>query len=297
MSDLHGPEADDTQELVAGVPLAVEAAGRTDPGRIRPDNEDQFLIAELTERLRVEQSTLSDRSDLIGAARCHLFLVADGMGGHAAGEVASKTVARAVEEVLVNSAAWFLTPQGAQERQVVTQLQRAVREAEARVLQMAKKQPELRGMGTTLTMALAIGRALFVAHVGDSRAYLLRAGRLLRLTNDHTLVNELAARGALVPGHEVAARFRHVITNAIGGSARVGVRVEAARAVLEPDDRLLLCTDGLTDLLADEAIASVMSAHPGSQAACHQLVAAANDRGGHDNITVVVASFTEPLAA
>ena len=174
-----------------------------------------------------------------------MFLVADGMGGHAGGEVASRIAAETVEEHLLNSLKWFLRPRGDEGREVVKYLQSAVFEAEARVLGAAKRQPELRGMGCTLTLALAAGRSLFVAHVGDSRAYLLQGGRLYQLTQDHTLVNELAVRGHL-GAQDPAPQLKHVITNAIGGSES-GVRVEVTRAALGPGDRLLLCTDGLTD--------------------------------------------------
>jgi protein phosphatase len=276
-------------------PLAVSAAGKTDCGRVRGSNEDQFLVAELAKLLRVEQSTLPEPGMQTGQVHGHLLLVADGMGGHAGGEIASRIAATTIEECLLNSLKWFLRPRGDEGREVVEHLEGAVVEADARVLRAAKRQPELRGMGSTLTLALAVGRSLFVAHVGDSRAYLLRGGALHRLTKDHTLINELTARGQLLPGQDVSPRLKHVITNAIGGSD-TGVRVEVTRAALEPADRLLLCTDGLTDLLDDDAIAAVLAAHPDSTQACEQLVDEANERGGHDNVTAVVAAFAEPPA-
>jgi protein phosphatase len=258
---------------------------------VRANNEDQFLIAELDKLLRVEQSSLSEPDERRAHVQGHLFLVADGMGGHAGGEIASQIAARTIEECLLNSLKWFLGVRGDEGHEVVQHLQGAVHEADARVLSAAKQRPELRGMGSTLTLALAVGRTLFVAHVGDSRAYLMRDDRLLhRLTTDHTLLNELTQRGELLPGQEGNERLKHVITNAVGGSDS-GVRVEVARAELRPGDRLLLCTDGLTDPLGDEAIRSVLAAHAGSQAACDALVSAANARGGRDNVTAVVAAF------
>jgi protein phosphatase len=285
----HGPgDTAPWQDLGPG--LAVAAAGRTDRGRVRANNEDQFLIAELDKLLRVEQSSMSEPDERRAHVQGHLFLVADGMGGHAGGEVASRIAAHTIEECLLNSLKWFLETRGEEGHQVVAHLQGAVHEADARVLSAAKQRPELRGMGSTLTLALAVGRTLFVAHVGDSRAYLMRDGRLHRLTTDHTLLNELTERGEILPGQEGNARLKHVITNAVGGSDS-GVRVEATRAALQPGDRLLLCTDGLTDPLGDEAIGSVLAAHPDSQAACDALVSAANARGGRDNVTAVVAAF------
>jgi protein phosphatase len=288
----HPSRAADIAPNLASGALTVSAAGRTDRGRVRTNNEDQFLIAELAKRLRVEQASVPGPAEQTGRVHGHLFLVADGMGGHAGGEVASRLTAETVEECLLDSLAWFLRPRGAEGREFVEHLQGAVHEADARVLRAARQRPELSGMGTTLTLALAVGRTLFLAHVGDSRAYLLRDGQLRRLTRDHTLLNELAERGELIPGQAGTERLRHVITNAVGGSD-LGVDVDVTRTALQSGDRLLLCTDGLTDLIGDGAIASVLAAHPDSQAACDALVSAANARGGHDNVTAVVAAFGE----
>ena len=279
-----------TWEEIPGPGLTIKAAGRTDCGRVRANNEDQFLIAELAKTLHVEQSSMPEPDQQTGHLHGHLFLVADGMGGHAGGEVASRIAARTIEECLLNSLKWFLRSRGDESHEVIEHLQGAVHEADARVMSAAKQRPELRGMGSTLTLALNVDRTLFVAHVGDSRAYLYRDGLLHRLTKDHTLVNELRDRGELLPGQERSDRLRHVITNAIGGSEK-GVRVDMTRADLEPGDRLLLCTDGLTDRLDDAAIAAVLAGQADPQTACDQLVASANERGGNDNITAVVASF------
>ncbi|HEY1376549.1 MAG TPA: protein phosphatase 2C domain-containing protein [Gemmataceae bacterium] len=289
MNNFHRAEDTATWEDT-GPDLAVTAAGRTDRGRVRSKNEDQFLVAELAKLMRVEQSSIPEPDERTAQPHGHLFLVADGMGGHAGGEVASRIAARTVEECLLNSLKWFLRPRGEEGQQVVEHLQGAVHEADARVFGEVKHRPELAGMGCTLTLALAVGRTLFVAHVGDSRAYLFRGGTLYRLTHDHTLFNELVARGALLPGQEQSVRLRHVITNAVGGGDP-GVKVEVTRAQLEPGDRLLLCTDGLTDLLDDDRIAATLKTSPDPQEACDRLVADANDRGGHDNITAVIAVF------
>jgi serine/threonine protein phosphatase PrpC len=289
----HPTQPSDTIPWIdCSLDLDIDAAGRTDKGRVRTNNEDQFLIAELSKLLTVERSSMNEPNEQLAPGRGHLFLVADGIGGHAGGEVASRIAARTVEECLLNSLKWFLGSRGDEGQEVVEHLQGAVHQADARVFSAARRQPELAGMGSTLTLALSVGRTLFVAHAGDSRAYLLRDSRLHRLTHDHTLVNELLARGELLPGQERSDRMRHVITNAVGGS-EIGVKVEGTQMSLKPRDRLLLCTDGLTDLLDDEAIASMLAAHPDSQAACDALVDAANERGGHDNVTAVVAAFGE----
>ena len=295
MPDLKNSERSsdrqDTAELEPlGPPLIVEACGRTDRGRMRENNEDQFVVAELAKILRVDQTSLPGPDEKASANRAHLFLVADGMGGYAGGEVASRIVASTVEEWLLDSLKWFLQTRGAEGDEVADTLQAAVHEADQKVIGEAKRRPELYGMGSTLTLAFHLGRELFVAHVGDSRAYLCRNGRLYRLTRDHTLLAELSRRGKLLPGYEDSERLKHTITNAIGGT-HPGARADLVRSPVEPGDRLLLCTDGLTDLLSDEEIAGLLDSYLDPDAACERLVALANERGGHDNITVVVASF------
>jgi protein phosphatase len=148
-------------------------------------------------------------------------------------------------------------------------------------------------MGTTLTMAYCLGADLFIAHVGDSRCYLYRGGILHQLTNDHTLVAEMIRTGAIPPEQASRHQLRHVITNVIGGH-EPGVQVEVHKVRTAPGDRLLLCSDGLTEMLPDEQIGAVLEEGLEPRPTCERLVKAANDRGGKDNITVVVADFDVP---
>jgi serine/threonine protein phosphatase PrpC len=145
-------------------------------------------------------------------------------------------------------------------------------------------------MGTTVTMTYQLGPELFVVHVGDSRGYLLRGDRLQRLTSDHTLTAELVRRGALDPQDAAHHPYRHVITNCVGGT-EPGVSVEARKLDLAAGDVLLLCSDGLTDMVDDAAIQGVLSAEADPRAACERLVSRANEAGGKDNITAIVARF------
>src|SRR5262249_29781856 len=147
----------------------------------------------------------------------HLFLVADGMGGYVGGSVASRMTAHTVEAYLLELLTNSRPVRGPEGGAVTERLQAAVRAADQRVIDEAGRRPGLYGMGSTVTFAVHIGRQLFLAHVGDSRAYLHRGGRLFRLTRDHTLLTELARRGQLLPGDESSPRLRHTITNAIGG--------------------------------------------------------------------------------
>jgi protein phosphatase len=158
----------------------------------------------------------------------------------------------------------------------------------------AKANPELLGMGTTLTVCYTTGPELFVLHAGDSRAYLYHGGALRRLTRDHTLAQEMIDAGIADQQYFAGMYERKVLTNCLGKGS-VNVDVEQHR--LADGDRLLLCTDGLTDLVSEEEIAALLDAHPPPEDACRALVGRALDRGGHDNVTVVLASYTIPEAA
>jgi serine/threonine protein phosphatase PrpC len=271
-------------------PVAVTAFGMTDPGRVRPTNEDQFLCAELTKAMRVWHTTLSEPATQFGEERAHLFLVADGMGGHQGGEQASALAVLAIEQFTLNSFKWFFHPNGRDAQRVLEQFQTALGEADARILEESAAHLERRGMGTTVTMAYHLGGQLCVVHVGDSRAYLFADDALMQITHDHTLVAELVARGELHPSEVAHHRLRHVTTNVVGG-VEPGVDVEAHALEVHPGDRLLLCSDGLTEMLTNDALAATLRAHPDPEAACITLVAQANDAGGADNITVLIVRF------
>src|SRR5918999_3491161 len=181
----------------ASKPLTVTAFGVTDKGKVRTTNEDQFLIAELTKVMRVWQTSLQDPKLQVGEERAHLFLVADGMGGHRAGERASALAVAAIEQFTLDSFRWFFGSDRPEEERVLAQFQSAIRHADARILEEAAEHPELSGMGTTVTMAFHLGAQLCVIHVGDSRAYLFRDGELHQLTQDHTLIADMLRSGAL----------------------------------------------------------------------------------------------------
>ena len=271
-------------------PLAVKAFGITDKGRVRPANEDQFLIAELTKTMRVCQTSLPEPKLQFGGERGHLFLIADGMGGHRAGEHASALAVMAIEEFTLNTFKWFFNPDKTESQRVLIQFQTALRQADARVHKESAENPELSGMGTTLTMAFQLAAQLCVVHVGDSRAYLYADNELCQLTHDDTLVAEMLRQGTLKPEQAAQHRLRHVVTNAVGGSEAVG-HVEAHALEVHVGDRLLLCSDGLTEMVTDDAIATVLRDDMDPEVACRNLLAQANEAGGHDNITVLIARF------
>lgn len=212
-----------------------------------------------------------------------LLAVADGMGGHQAGGVASSLATRGLVELLSKAVARGTKPTGAHPRDdLLTQM---VREINAQV-HRAALEPETRGMGTTLTAALLAGSVLTIAHVGDSRAYLLRDGMLHQLTQDHSWVAEEVARGALTPEEARKHPRRNILTQALGMAPEV--LPDSVRMEVSGDDVLLLCSDGLHSLVSDDEIARTL-ADEEPQEACRSLVERANALGGHDNITVVTA--------
>lgn len=282
-----------TDEVVTDVvrhPLAVKTFGITDKGRVRPSNEDQFLIAELTKTMRIWQASLPEARAKFGDERGHLFLVADGMGGHQGGEEASALAVVAIQQFTLNTLKWFFESNQQEAQRVLAQFQTALRQADVRVREEAAEHREWSGMGTTVTMAYHLAAQLCVVHVGDSRAYLFRDDELHQLTRDHTLMAEMVRRGAIQPEEVAQHRFRHVITNVVGGND-VGVVVEAHAVEVRPGDRLLLCSDGLTEMVTNDAIAATLRAELDPESGCRRLVAQANETGGRDNITVLIVRF------
>jgi PPM family protein phosphatase len=270
--------------------LVAAAHGRTDRGRTRPANEDHFLIAPPADPSArrgnglPESTTFEYYSD-------HLLVVADGMGGHAGGAQASELAVTAVETALLSSLHWLLSLHATEEQgdiHVSSEMCAALQRADMYVCEEAARSSQFSDMGTTLTAAYLHGSRLFVAHAGDSRCYLLRGRKMYRLTQDHTLVNEMLQHGVLESEDDAQGHFRHVVTNFVGGP-KPGVRVEVHRVRLAPGDAVLLCTDGLTGMLTDPQIAAILEAYPDPREASGRLIDAANAAGGRDNITAVVA--------
>ena len=272
--------------------LAVRAFGLTDSGLVRPSNEDHFVIVELARAMYVRQTSVPQAQAQYSSHRGHLFVVADGMGGHQAGEVASALSVVSIEGFLLNTLKRFFHLKGPDEQGVMKEFRGALQEADARIFEEASRHPEMLGMGTTLTLAFAINRRLFVAHVGDSRCYLFSRGELHQLTQDHTKVAEMVRAGALSVEEAFWHPHRHVVTNVLGGP-EPGVRVEMHKLDLELGDVVVLCSDGLTQMVPDARIAAILAQEQEPRRACERLVAEANELGGQDNITVIVARFEE----
>jgi protein phosphatase len=227
--------------------------------------------------------------------------VADGMGGHAGGQRASALAIDFIEGFLLDTLRHLFgadtpvcrAPDEHQKEELLAEFQEALGQADARVWTESHRHPQLSGMGTTVTLAYSFDDELYVVHVGDSRCYLTRAGELKQVTSDHTMAQEMVRLGYLQAAAALDNKWRHVITNAVGGT-EPGVQVEAHHLHLEPGDCLLLCSDGLTDMLSNDDITAVLDSELDSRRACERLVAQANERGGRDNTTVIVGRYEEP---
>jgi len=219
-----------------------------------------------------------------------LFVVADGMGGHAGGEIASRIAVTTINSVIQNHSDILLSSEVHQQedleaRPVAKLLSDSVRSACHEIHQEATVNAALHGMGTTTTALLFHGREAFIGHVGDSRAYLMRQGRLLQLTEDHSLVNEQLKAGLITQKEAQNSRFRNIITRSIGFEDDVDVDMIALKVA--PEDTFILCTDGLTGLVADEEMVTIMNNNDLDEVP-QALIDLANKRGGDDNITVVI---------
>lgn len=279
--------------------VEVDFGAATDRGKVRPHNEDSFLIYR-TGRYWQKLMTSLPADDLPDSYedRAYVMAVADGIGGSAAGEVASTMALRAVVHLVLNAAKWALKFDDSRQRP--TEIQEAkdlaaefMRRVDQTLTQTGERHPELRGMGTTLTASYSVGDDLFIVHIGDSRAYLYREGVLEQLTNDHTIAQALASVGAITQEEASTHALRHVLTKAIGSQGGQ-IEAEITQYRLADGDRLLLCTDGLSDMVNNEQIAEVLARQGQATAACQELVNLALENGGKDNITVALAGYRIP---
>ena len=248
-------------------PFSIAARGVTDVGRRREHNEDSLLVD----------------------PESSLFVVADGMGGHAGGGTASsiavETIQKSVRAARAAAPGAFASPTPQDAGQFPTVLRGAVEDACRAIYRAAQEDPSLAGMGTTVTAVLLAGHNAYLAHVGDSRCYLLRGGRIFQLSEDHSLVNEQLKAGAITEEEARSSRFRNIITRSVGFEE--DVLVDIVGLDVEPGDVVVLCCDGLSNLVTDPEILDIASKVPLAESP-ERLVALANERGGDDNITVIV---------
>ena len=271
-------------------PLDFEVGAVTHEGLVRENNEDSYLVMRFGRSLEtvstnLDEHLLAQNYNVTGYG----LLVADGMGGEAGGEVASRLALTKLVELIVDTSDWIMALE--RDRDVATVLKRMTErffQIDEILREEAKFDATLRGMGTTLTVAGILGNNLVFGHVGDSRAYLLRGTTLEQLTTDHTLAQALIDAGVANRDDPAPRSMRHVLTAAIGS---LGERIEpqVQRSKLCVGDQVLLCTDGLTEMVDDNLIANVLLEAESAQSACQSLVDLALATGGVDNVTAVVA--------
>jgi protein phosphatase len=257
----------------------MRATGRSDTGRKRPSNEDSFAVS----------------------ADHGLFVVADGMGGHVAGEVASRLAVESIERHITGcqprqeaTQPASSRPQSPREAELplpAQQVLNAIRLANQEILRTVRKDYSMRGMGTTVVLAYIRGNRAYIGSVGDSRAYLSRDSKLTQLTSDHTFVNEQVRAGTLTAAEARQHPARNILTRAVG--SQEDVEPDIIEQELAAGDHLLLCSDGLTTMAEDQDILDTLGSHTEDlEGGCHALIDLANTRGGDDNVTVILIRAT-----
>ncbi len=276
--------------------VRVDVAALSDKGKVRSNNEDHFLVARTGRHFEVlatnlPQGEISDISEEIGYG----LVVADGMGGEKGGEVASRLAIRTLVELVLQQPEWIMRLDDELAEEAMRRAKQRFREVNAEVTRQAAEDPTLSRMGTTMTMAYSLGPNLFVVHVGDSRAYRWHRGELQQLTHDHTLAQTLRDLGEITQEEAASNRLRHVLTNCLGRKGD-NLLVDVQRLKLADGDCLLLCSDGLTEMVEEEVISDVLSRQETAEAACRKLVDLALEKGAKDNVTVIVARYRLPDA-
>lgn len=265
----------------------VDVFGLTHRGRVRSENQDQFLIASLHKLLRVHQSSLApeDITTLISESRGYILLVADGVAGRPDGQVASGTVVKTIAHHVTHLMDLYRRLDSANETIFVAELEKSVLKSHKVLVEEGKKEYGGRGGATTLTMLSVLWPQAYVIQVGDSRCYRLREDRLERITEDQTLTQALVARGALMPTEAWRSPLKGVLASALGGR---DMTPRISMTDCRWDDVVLLCTDGLTRYVEDAEIEGELRSPCTSQESCQRLVQLALERGGADNVTVVI---------
>src|SRR5687768_6567315 len=272
--------------------LEVDLGALSHQGHVRENNEDSYLVMKFGRSLENVLTNLDDGLlQQSYAMNGYGMLVADGMGGLAAGEIASRLALSKLVELVVETSDWTLSLKRQRDvKKVLERMTERFFQIDELVRKEAAGDVALQGMGTTLTVAAAMANDLIIGHVGDSRAYLLRGNEFKQLTTDHTLAQALIDAGVANPDDPASRSMRHVLTAAIGSlDERIEPQVQRFR--LYSGDQLLLCTDGLTEMVEDDLIAEVLREAKSAATACQNLIDLALAEGGTDNITVVAARF------
>ncbi len=288
-----------TMDLSQRKPLdqEIDVFGTTDIGKIRSENQDQFLICALQKHVEVWGTSLTDEErlgDFTGDRMGFLALVADGVGGSAGGKEASQTAVESVLDYVTHSMQCFYTSDPHHEDDFLKALHEAVMLSHELVRQKAGSDAAEERMATTLTMLMGVWPHAYVVQVGDSRCYQLRDGILKRVTKDQTLVQQLVDDGVVHPSDADQSPWKHILSSAIGGSAAAPV---TTKIDFQWGDVLLLCTDGLTQHVSEEEIEDQLNRLESAEQVGRDLVSLALERGGSDNVTVVVGRLRAPASS
>lgn len=291
----HTPMTPFIDAGIATSRVKVDIAAQTHQGG-RSNNEDAYVVYRLSRSMErvssnLPEGDLPERSDDTG----YLMIVGDGLGGAKSGEVASRTALVTLADSIIRSPKWALKldDPATRENEITELVERSrayVQRMHAVIRERQEQDPRYEGMGTTFTSAYTVGGDLFVMHVGDSRAYQLRNGRLFRITRDHTVAQEYANVGKLKQSEVDQHPMSHVLTRALGAPVHT-LESDTHHREVEDGDRLLLCSDGLTKVVSEDEIAATLTANPLSADASRALVDLALKNGGPDNITVIVAAY------
>ncbi len=289
------PDRTDVTELTTttqAVDVQVEFGAVSHKGKVRTNNEDSYIALKLSRTLTPVFTNVPEKYlPLPFEESGYGMVVADGMGGQAAGEIASRSAIQILMNLTTRAPKWTLKLHENEARELMARAINYYRKIDSELSTRAKSDPGLSGMGTTLTGTYSVGSNLFIIHVGDSRAYIFRGRKLYQLTRDQTVAQALADAGQISSRDVSKHPLRHMLTNAMG--YRDGeIVAEIQQLQLADGDRLLLCSDGLTEMVSDPVIADTLSQVQTSADACQALVELALQNGGKDNVTVLIARYS-----
>jgi serine/threonine protein phosphatase PrpC len=281
----------ESRRPVASSRIQLDVKGLSHPGKVRPNNEDHFLVARCDRTLQTLETNLPS-GEVPGHKRetAYGLVVADGMGGEAAGEVASRKAIAILVDLVLQTPDWIMVLDDQLIREVKQRMEQRFRQIGDALNEQARADPNLFGMGTTMTLAVSHGADLLITYVGDSRAYLFRQDQLMPLTHDQTAVQELVDSGKIRPEEAATHPQRNRLTGAISTKMDV-VKAALCSLTLADGDWLLLCTDGLTEMVPEPIIAEALRRNDTATDTCTALVEQALARGGKDNVTVVLARY------
>lgn len=273
--------------------LPIEFGAASHVGIVRTRNEDHYAVFRLRRARELLLSSLTPEDLAVPDTISYAMVVADGMGGMKSGEIASRLALQTMVELSGQATSWVMRVTDLDAQQIGQRVQAYMQRIHTEIHSKGQSNPALENMGTTWTSAHLLGQDAVIVHLGDSRAYLLRDRELFRITRDETMAQRLIDSGM---DPESVKKFKHILLNSIGGGNE-RVRANIHHLKLEPTDQVLLCSDGLTDMVPESEIANVLTRHATPQAACEALIQRALENGGRDNVTAVLARAAKTVDA